>query len=145
MGSRGEVGMSERSDDAGPSGSKSGGAGFNIQGSAEVVNNISGPEIVIAATTIGPFVTAFCTELGKRFGGTVADWTSRVQLRPSRGGGSAKVELAVTVDNAMAVLEIEESLPDEARLALLDLDDTGLLGHRLIWSAEAGKWVPLRG
>jgi len=35
---------------------------------------------VVMAGTLGPLVTAFCTELGKRLGGNVADWASRVRL-----------------------------------------------------------------
>jgi hypothetical protein len=103
-------------------------------------------EAAILAGTFGPFVTAFCTELGKRFGGTVAHWASRVHLRPKRGD-PATGELVVMVDKTVTVLELKEDLPDEARLALLDLDVTTLLGHRLTWSAEVEKWVPadLRG
>jgi len=37
-------------------------------------------EIVLAGT-LGPLIAAFCTELGKRLGGTVADWASRIKVR----------------------------------------------------------------
>ena len=81
--------------------------------------DISKVELLLAAATAGPFVTACCTELGKRFGGALADWTSR--LRHS-AGSSAQVDLPVKVGEAVTVLELREGLPDEARLALIDLD-----------------------
>jgi hypothetical protein len=45
------------------------------------------------------------------------------------------------VERSVIVLELREDLPDEARLALLDLDFTTLRGRRLTWSAEVEKWV----
>src|ERR1700692_4509577 len=100
------------------------------------ISNVSGVEVVIGAATFGPFVTAFCTELGKRFGGTVADWTSRVHLR-RKGGESTKADLIVEVDDEVTVLELQDDLPDEARLALLELDlkQQAVRGRRLTWSA----------
>jgi hypothetical protein len=101
-------------------------------------------EIAIAAGTLGPFVNAFCAELGKRFGGTVADWTSRVYLRRRRDD-SKKADLVVEVNNGVTVVELEEGLTDEARLALLDLDieAEAMRGQRLRWDTTAGVWVPV--
>ncbi len=92
--------------------------------------------VAAAAGTVGPFVTACCTELGKRFGGTVADWTSRVRRN---------ADIPVEVDGVVTVLQIEENLPDEARLTLLDLDfnDPVVRGCRLRWNTEAQAWVPI--
>lgn len=97
----------------------------------------------LAATTLKPLVEAFCTELGKRLGGTTADWAARVRLHRKRGD-SAEADLVVGVTGAATVVELDESLPDEARLALLDLDPTAeaLQGQRLRWNAEAGAWMP---
>jgi hypothetical protein len=115
---------------------------FDISGPADPSPNDLGSvvETAILAGTFGPFVTAFCTELGKRFGGTVAHWATRVHFLPKRGDPATN-ELAVMVDRSVIVLELREDLPDEARLALLDLDFTTLRGRRLTWSAEVEKWV----
>jgi hypothetical protein len=94
--------------------------------------------------TLVPFTTAFCTELGKRFGGTVADWTSRVRLHRA-SDQSAKAEIVVRTDDAFTVIELEEGVPDEARLALLDLniEAEDIRGHRLRWDAALSAWAPI--
>jgi hypothetical protein len=95
--------------------------------------------LIVTAATAGPFVTAFCTELGKRFGGSVADWIARV--RRSQAG----VTLDIPVDGDITVVELAEDLPDDARLALIDLDFTNpsVRGHRLRWDAETQSWVTI--
>ena len=102
-------------------------------------------EMAVAAGTLGPFVSAFCTELGKRFGGTVADWVSHVRLLRRRD--SSKAELLLKLDDDVTVVELEEELSDEARLALLELDirAQAVRGRRLRWDAAAGTWVPVEG
>jgi hypothetical protein len=94
--------------------------------------------------TLGPFTTAFCTELGKRFGGTVADWTSRVRLHRA-SDQSDKAEIVVRADDTFTVIELEEGVSDEARLALLDLDIQAedIRGHRLKWDTALNAWVPV--
>ena len=78
---------------------------------------------------------SFCTELGKRMGGSVADWVSRTRVwrvRPK--------QLMDVQDGAHAtVFEAQGELPDEARLALLDIDirDPKVQGKHLMWDAEA--------
>ena len=124
------------------------GATFNF-GDRTTVGDVAGrdmhkwAELAIAAGTLGPFVTACCTELGKRFGGTLADWASQIRRTPGHSG-STRAELPVKVDDAVTVLELEEGLPDEARLALLDLDfsDQAIRGRRLRWNTEAQMWMP---
>lgn len=96
---------------------------------------------VVAAVTAGPFVTAFCTELGRRFGGTAADWAARV--RPRRAmTGSAAAEIEVEAFGKVTILEITEPLTDDAKLALLELDikDTAICGQILRWNVEMGSW-----
>jgi hypothetical protein len=112
---------------------------------AEMSASFTMAGVAVAAATIGPFVTAFCTELGKRFGGSVADWAARMKLR-SGGGDPARPDLFVEVDGAVIVIELDKSLPDEARLALLDLDieSSAIRGHRLMWDGEAQAWVPTK-
>ena len=78
-------------------------------------------ELAFVAGASGSFFTAFCTELGRRFGGTVADWAARIRLH-RKHTNPIKADLSVEVGDAVTVLELEEGLPDEARLALLDLD-----------------------
>ena len=100
-------------------------------------------EAAIAAGTLGPFVTAFCTELGKRLGGAAADRVSQVHLRRKRRDPT-KADLFVEFDDSVTVLELEEGLPDEAKLALLDLDMNAesIRGQRLRWNVEEQAWLP---
>jgi hypothetical protein len=52
--------------------------------------------------------------------------------------------LTVEASDAITIVELEKDLPDEAKLALLDLDFTGVAmnGRRLRWSAQAQAWEP---
>jgi hypothetical protein len=68
---------------------------------------------VVAAVTAGPFVTAFCAELGRRFGGTAADWADRVRSRRAMTG-SAAAEIEVEAFGKVTILEITEPLTDDA-------------------------------
>jgi hypothetical protein len=94
---------------------------------------------VVMAGTLGPLVTAFCTELGKRLGGNAADWASRVRLI-RKEKNSNKAVLLVHSGPTTTVIEVNEDLPDEARLALLDLDieNDANRGQRLRWNAQVG-------
>jgi hypothetical protein len=98
---------------------------------------------LLAATTLQPLVQAFCAEIGKRLSGTATDWASRVRLRRKRGD-ALDADLVIEVAGAATVVELEENLPDEARLALLDLDPAApeYQGRRLRWNPEAGAWMP---
>jgi hypothetical protein len=51
----------------------SGKAAEKAAATPERVNNLVAELAVAAAVTIGPFLTAFCTELGRRSGGTAAE------------------------------------------------------------------------
>jgi hypothetical protein len=96
---------------------------------------------VAAAVTLGPFLTAFCTELGKRFGGTAADWAARVRTRQASGSrGAAGIEIAAF--GKVTIVEITEPLTDDAKLALLDLDiqDAAYCGQTLRWNPGSGAW-----
>ena len=119
---------------------------YTVTGLAQGAQPAMGPgatiEMFVAAGALGPFVTAFCAELGKRLGGTTADWVSKVRRRKKLGDAS-EAELIVRVDDAGTVLVLEENLPDEARLAFLDLDLKApmIRGHQLRWSADSQAWV----
>jgi hypothetical protein len=100
-------------------------------------------EIVLAGT-LGPLIVAFCTELGKRLGGTVADWSSRIKVHVRhRRGNSATVALDVVMGDEVTTLVLPEPFTDEARLALieLDIDSEAVCGHRYAWDAQAQAWV----
>jgi hypothetical protein len=109
-------------------------------------NKYGGPstiEIVVVASTLGPLSTAFCTELGKRFGGTVADWISRVRTR-RRNDNAMVADMIVDDGETVTSLEITEALTDEAKLALLDLDisNKAIRGKNLRWDSQSKAWVP---
>jgi hypothetical protein len=108
-------------------------------------NNIAFGTVVevVMAGTLGPLVTAFCTELGKRLGGNAADWASRMRLI-HKGNNSNKAVLLVHAGAITTVIEVNEDLSDEARLALLvlDVENDANRGQRLRWNAQVGAWLP---
>lgn len=99
---------------------------------------------VVVAGTLGPLVTAFCTELGKRLGGTTADWIARVHIR-RRTNSPAKSVVVVEADPVATVIDVDEDLSREARLALFDLDvqSDAVRGRHLKWDSHAAAWVPV--
>jgi hypothetical protein len=104
-------------------------------------NNLVAELAFAAAVTIGPFLTALCTELGKRFGGTAADWAARMRTRWAPGSpGAARIEVAAF--GKVTIVEITEPLTDDAKLALLDLDirDAAYCGRTLRWDPQSGAW-----
>jgi hypothetical protein len=116
----------------------------DVHGSGIVIGNQASVIFeVVAAGTLGPLVTAFCTELGRRLGGTVADWSGRMHLR-RKANSSATTELVVETGSVSTVIEVGEDLSDEAKLALLDLDveSNGIRGKRLEWDEQVRAWLP---
>jgi hypothetical protein len=95
-----------------------------------------------SAATFGPMLAAFCTELGKRLGGSAADWASRVQVHHAKND-PGKADLVVEAADAVTAIEISEDLTDDAKLALLDLDidNKAIRGHRLRWDDHAAAWT----
>jgi hypothetical protein len=98
--------------------------------------------LVVAATSLAPLVTAFCTELGQRLGGRAVDWLSRVELRRKRRKSPETADLVVPVGKDVTVIEISENLTAEAKVALLALDvrAAGVRGRRLRWNPAARAW-----
>ena len=96
-----------------------------------------------AAKAVMPFVEAYVKALGGKLGETTAALLARLSLdsivRLTQGR-----PVAIGADQAAAV-ELDPSLPDEARLALIDLDlkDPRIQGAVLRWDREAGQWRPL--
>ena len=93
---------------------------------------------VAAAAGLLTFIRGYIDELGKRAGDSTADWLERVRIRRTSKG---KAELEVPDDGAVTTFKVDVNLPDEAKLALIDLDITakGVNGHRLRWDGQ--KWV----
>lgn len=113
--------------------------------------NITGSAVGSAAVVVGevilggalaPFAAAFCTELGRRFGGSTADWISRVRLR-RRPHNPAATDLLIEAGGSVTALEVGDDLTEDAKLALLDLDieDPEVRGHRMIWNTQLSAWV----
>jgi hypothetical protein len=94
---------------------------------------------IVTAGTI--YAKAFLETLGQRSGEGVADLSKRmgevVRKRRFRRKG-----YLVGIMGATAILIVTEDLPDEARLALLDLDVTAedVRGKTLRWDNEAMAW-----
>ena len=100
---------------------------------------------LVAATAI--FGKAFLEALGQRAGDGVANIPRQVHDLVSarkRRKGKTEVHLGTGSDVA-AKIAIAADTPDEARLALLDLDVTAedLRGKLLRWDDSAAAWRPV--
>jgi hypothetical protein len=122
------------------------------RGDHYVTGNIAGHDITIgfmaevaAGASLATFLRAYCAELGKRFGGSTADWISKVHVRKRVHPTEGKTALEVPVNDVVTKFEVADNddLPDEAKLALIDLDITaeGVRGHRLMWDAKVQRWI----
>jgi hypothetical protein len=104
-------------------------------------------EIAVAAYAVGIFSKAFLETLGKRAADGAADLPRRAGelVRRSVRRKDETVEVHIgTGDDRAAVIVVTEDLPDEARLALLDLDVTAdeVRGNVLHWNTALSAWLP---
>jgi hypothetical protein len=91
---------------------------------------------------LGNFSAAFVQALGKRAAdGAVKRMGDLVQTRVRRKGKPDECRIGVD-DGSAATITITADTPDEARLALLDLDVTAdeLRGKTLRWDDDAMAW-----
>jgi hypothetical protein len=104
------------------------------------------PEMIALATATAIFSKAFLETLGSRAGDGVANIPKHVaDLVRKYIHRKNKSEYQVGVEgHASAIIVITEFLPDEARLALLDLDVAGdeVRGKTLRWDDAAAAWLP---
>jgi hypothetical protein len=108
------------------------------------VGSLDGPPVDQAVfLAVGAIYSkAFVEALAKRHADGLADL---VRTRIHRRGKSRGREVEIGVDSdAAAKVMVTEDLPDEARLALLDLDVTAdeLRGKLLRWDSSASAWRP---
>ena len=100
--------------------------------------------IFLTATFGSSFLKSFATELGRRFGGTTADWLGRIHARVKRDGSSVT---GFVIDppplRERIIFELREPLTDEAKLALLDLDVYAVHGKTFRWNIESKAWEVL--
>jgi hypothetical protein len=95
------------------------------------------------ATTLGPMITAYSTELGKRLGGSTADWLKKVRLRPRRATAGKRgntAVLQVKTDGGLTTFEVSDELSDDAKLALIEIDmaNPEIRGQGLRW--DGSQW-----
>jgi hypothetical protein len=104
--------------------------------------------IVVGSSTLGAFVQAIASELGKRTVESVPKTVYTFVLYVRRRWGRRRVSIQVTtqVGEVRTALEFNDNLPDEARLALLDLDFTKpeLSGKVLHWNSQREIWEAKR-
>ena len=99
------------------------------------------------AFVLGNFSAAFMQALGQRAADGAARLPKRVgdvvRTRVRRKGKPDEYHIGVD-DGSAAVIAITEDTPDEARLALLDLDVMAdeLRGKTLRWDSSASAWRP---
>ena len=98
------------------------------------------PEQIMLAAAIGIYSKAFLETLAKH---NAEGLIKLVRPRFRKKGKTAEL-LVGPEDDAAATLVITSETPDEARLALLDLDVTAeeLRGQHLRWDNEAMAWRP---
>jgi hypothetical protein len=126
-------------------------------------------EELVLAYTAATFSTAFIQALGKRAGDGLVDLSKRVgdlvragvrkkgtptEYHLEAEDGTTVAVIIVTTgiaeyhievkDGTSPVVIVTADLPDEARLALLDLDVTSdeLRGKPLRWDSATGAWCP---
>lgn len=89
------------------------------------------------------FGKAYIESLAKHAGDATDGLLKRMRVRWRR----RTREHRLGVGEGAATVVITEDLPDEARLALLDLDVTApeLRGRELVWDSAAGEWRPSEG
>jgi hypothetical protein len=99
------------------------------------------PDDLLIASTVIVFGKAYIESLARRAGDGTVDLLKRIRFRRERGTGDTLLEVD---GRAAAAVVVTEDLPDEARLALLDLDVTApdLRGQELRWDEAGGGWRP---
>jgi hypothetical protein len=121
-----------------------------IVGVGNVVNNfVLSPDALAFGAGVAIYSKAFLEALGKSSGEGVADLPKRIadHLRVrtlARKGKPDEYVIQGKYEPAGAMIVVTEDLPDEARLALLDLDVTGdeVRGKTLRWNRKTGAWLP---
>ena len=101
-------------------------------------------ELLLLAFLGGNFSSAFVQALGQRAAdGTVKRVGDLVHTHVRRKGKPDETLIGVD-DGTAATIAITEDTPDEARLALLDLDVTAdeLRGKLLRWDSSVSAWRP---
>jgi hypothetical protein len=109
--------------------------------------NSASTEQMILFFIAGNFSSAFFQTLGTRAGNRVANLPKRasdlVRKRVKRKGQPEEIHISAGDETtATATIAITADTPDEARLALLDLDVTAdeVRGKTLRWDNDAGAW-----
>jgi hypothetical protein len=98
------------------------------------------PENLALATAATIYAKTFLETLAKRHADALEDL---VETRIRRKGKPDEYRIGVD-DGSAATIAITKDTPDEARLALLDLDVTAdeLRGKLLRWDSSASAWRP---
>jgi len=104
-----------------------------------VYNSIT-PEQLALVAAVSIYSKAFLEALAKRHADAVADL---VRKRFRKNGKDTELEIGLDGDTAAKIV-VTADTPDEARLALLDLDVTAddLRGKLLRWDGSASAWRP---
>ncbi|WP_225728779.1 MULTISPECIES: hypothetical protein [unclassified Nocardia] len=96
------------------------------------------------------FGKAFLEALAKRTAESVAGMPGKLRQRwfrrPTQNTGTDELSTVIDIGDAnSAAILVTADLPDEARLALLDLDPTApsLHGKVLGWNVELQQWAPV--
>jgi hypothetical protein len=104
------------------------------------------PEMIALATATAIFSKAFLETLGNRAGEGAASLPRRVRdlVRTRHHGKDGREEVYVEAGFKWATVVVTQDLPDEALVALIDLDVTAeaLRGKLLRWDVTAGAWCP---
>jgi len=98
------------------------------------------PELLALVGATALYAKAFLETLAKRHADALEDL---VETRIRRKGKPDEYRIGVD-DGSAATIAITEDTPDEARLALLDLDVTAdeVRGKLLRWDSSAAAWRP---
>jgi hypothetical protein len=100
---------------------------------------VLGPEQLVILAAVSIYSKAFLETLGRHAGDALAEMV-RTRIR-RKNGEITEAQIGAEGDGT-ATLVITDNMPDEARLALLDLDVTSknVRGKVLRWDNESKAW-----
>jgi hypothetical protein len=109
----------------------------DIQGSSVIIGMVDQAGFL---AVVAVYSKAFLETLAKRHADGLAELVNR---RFRKNGKNTEAEIGLD-GYAAAKIAVTADMPDEARLALLDLDitDDAVRGKLLRWDSRASAWLP---
>jgi hypothetical protein len=113
----------------------------NVYGNTGFGDSSINTDTVVLATAAAIYLKAFVETLGKN---NAEALIKAVRPRFRHKGKTVEIVVGAEHNAAAATIIVTKDTPDEARLALLDLDVTSqeLRGKELRWDSASSAWLP---